>query len=118
MLSPLLFSFQPIFIIGLFFIVDVCGAVFKLATAFDGDLSAWEVGKVTDMFESKCRSRNKKKIESYSYLYTFASIHVLTFVLYLFFFLFFKCLSLRRYSTVIFRSGRFLRVVLIFYECL
>jgi surface protein len=48
----LLFIFQTIFILdilGLFFVVAVCGAVFRLAGAFNGDLSAWEVGKVTNM---------------------------------------------------------------------
>ena len=29
-----------------------CGAVFKDATAFNGDLSAWQVGKVNNMYSS------------------------------------------------------------------
>jgi len=44
------FFFRPIFIVGLFFVVAAaCGAVFYKASAFNGDLSKWDVGKVTLM---------------------------------------------------------------------
>jgi surface protein len=45
------FFFQPIFILGLFFVV-VCGAVFRNAHDFNGDLSTWDVGGVTNMISS------------------------------------------------------------------
>ena len=51
MLSPLSF-FQPIFYPWTF--LCCCGAVFSGAVAFNGDLSAWEVGKVTTMPYSTC----------------------------------------------------------------
>ena len=43
--NDLSFFSHPFFIIFL----RCCGAVFQLAEAFDGDLSAWEVGKVINM---------------------------------------------------------------------
>ena len=46
----LLFFFQSIFILGLFFFA-VC-AVFRYAGAFNGDLSTWQVGKVMSMKNS------------------------------------------------------------------
>ena len=46
------FFFSPIFIIRTF--LCCCGAVFKSAEDFNGDLSTWEVGKVTEMQRSTC----------------------------------------------------------------
>ena len=54
MLSPLFFS-NPF--LSLDFSLLLCGAVFYNAAAFNGDLSAWDVGKVTgDPFNGMERS--------------------------------------------------------------
>ena len=41
--------FSPVLSFSLDFSLCCCGAAFQLAEAFDGDLSAWEVGKVINM---------------------------------------------------------------------
>ena len=48
------FFFQPIFIsLDFSLLMSWCrGAVFRQASAFNGDLSAWQVGKVGTMYES------------------------------------------------------------------
>jgi len=39
--------------LSLDFSLLLCGAVFHYARAFNSDISTWQVGKVTAMFESK-----------------------------------------------------------------